>query len=331
LWDALRGLGLDQLNRASHTFLDASAAVYAHTLDVYLGQLGFPLDDLWVCDTDWALRAGRFDTYFPERTRMPTLIGSLRELGIDLERQVGLFVEPSTTASVECLPLDVPAEVRVRVPRLGGWPDYANTLRGLGSALAVVQTDPRLSFVQRWLGDESVTIGSGLLLERLVRNKLWLAARLEFETSNDFLIVSRLAWLYRIRRAAALFGFEQRVWQTEPGPGLVGDYTDGLTAALRVRHFGQSYLEEVLDTPWTTLRSAVWLRAELFAAHLHAYLRSEFDDEWWRLPRTGRFLIDELWRPGRRYTAEQLLGFMGYEGFDPAILWNELVDVLGMV
>ena len=35
--------------------------------------------------------------------------------------------------------------------------------------------------------------------------------------------------------------------------------------------------------------------------------------------------------PGRRHTAEELLGFMGYEGFDPAILWAEIAEVLRTV
>ena len=62
------------------------------------------------------------------------------------------------------------------------------------------------------------------------------------------------------------------------------------------------------------------LRAEIFAAQLRAYLRREFDEEWWRSNRAARFIVRELWRPGRRHSAEELLGFMGYEGFDAGIL-----------
>ena len=69
--------------------------------------------------------------------------------------------------------------------------------------------------------------------------------------------------------------------------------------------------------------------AEVFAAQLRAYLRREFDEEWWRSSRAASFIKDELWRPGRRHTAEEILGFMGYaEGFDPAILAAEFEEVL---
>jgi hypothetical protein len=70
------------------------------------------------------------------------------------------------------------------------------------------------------------------------------------------------------------------------------------------------------------------LRAEVFCAQLRAYLAREFDEEWWRSNRAARFIKDELWRPGRRHTAEELLGFMGYEGFDATILAAEFEEVL---
>jgi hypothetical protein len=42
-------------------------------------------------------------------------------------------------------------------------------------------------------------------------------------------------------------------------------------------------------------------------------------------------VVEELWRPGRRYTAEELLGFMGDAGFDASVLWREIDDVLRQV
>ena len=80
--------------------------------------------------------------------------------------------------------------------------------------------------------------------------------------------------------------------------------------------------------PWSTLSAATQLRAEIFAAQLRAFLRREFDEEWWRSERAARFIKDELWRPGRRHTAEELLGFMGLEGFDASVLAAEFEEVL---
>ena len=133
---------------------------------------------------------------------------------------------------------------------------------------------------------------------------------------------------YGLRSAAATALYEQRLWQAEPGASMAADFEQSLSEATRVRHFGEEYLGVLLDAPWSTLRSATLLRAEIFAAQLRAYLQREFDEEWWRSNRAARFIKDELWRPGRRHSADDLLGFMGYGGFDAAILTAEFQEVL---
>jgi hypothetical protein len=227
-----------------------------------------------------------------------------------------------------CLPLEVPQDVRVLLRRVGGWQDFGRTLRGLGMAEHLAHADASLRVWERWLGDETPTFGYGFLLEGLLRDKTWLLSRLEYEASDDFRVITHLGWLYRVRRAAAGAMYEQRVWQAEPGGSLAADYEESLSTATRVRHFADTYLQVLLGAPWSTLRQATLLRAELFAAQLRLFLQREFDEEWWRSNRAARFLKDELWRPGRRYSAEELLGFMGYEGLDANALVAEFNGVL---
>jgi len=74
--------------------------------------------------------------------------------------------------------------------------------------------------------------------------------------------------------------------------------------------------------------SAQYLRAWAFEAQLRSYLREDFDEEWYRLPKVGRFLV-ELWREGQRYTVEELARFIGAEGLDLGPLQEELLDALG--
>jgi hypothetical protein len=102
-----------------------------------------------------------------------------------------------------------------------------------------------------------------------------------------------------------------------------------MSAALRSRQFSEEYLRLLLGAPWSTLRAATWLRAEVFAVQLRAYLQAEFDEEWWRSARAANFIKDELWRPGRRHTADELLGFMGCAGLsDPTLLTAQFEEVL---
>ena len=327
-WSNLKGHDAATTIRLAQTVLDATSELYGNSLGVYLGQLDLPIDDAWVSDIDYAFRAPRFDATFAEIRRLPTAIGVFRDLGVELEDQTNVQLEYVPTPGVKSLAVEVPAEVHVLLRLEGGWQDYARTLRGLGMAEHLAHADGSLRVWERWLGDETPTAAYGYLLEGLVRDRTWLLSRLDFGASDDFRVISHLAWLYRIRRTAALAQFEVSLWQAEPGASLIAEYENSLTASTRVRHFGDQYLHVLLGSPWTTLQNTTLLRAELFAAQLCAFLQREFDEEWWRASRAAHFIKDELWRPGRRHSAEELLGFMGYEGFDQSVLVDELQQVL---
>lgn len=327
-WAEQRGLDLNACTRLASTLLELSGEVYGHALGVYFGQLELPIDDAWSADAAWAFRAPRFDVVFGELSRLPILVRALRDLGIELETQTNVRLEGGLAAPVRSIPVHVPDEVHVLLRPIGGYQDYLNSLRGLGMAEHPAHTDRSLPFWQRWLGDATPTLAYGLLLEGLVRDRAWLAARLEYTASDDFRVISHVAWLYRLRELAAHMLYAPHLWQAEPGSALAAEFEQSLSAALHVRHFGEEYLLDLLDAPWSVLGAAVGLRAELFAAHLRLYLKREFDEEWWRSGRAARFLRDELWRPGRRHTADDLLGFLGFEGYDPGILWSECSDVL---
>jgi hypothetical protein len=151
----------------------------------------------------------------------------------------------------------------------------------------------------------------------------------DYVANDDYRAITYLAWLHRVRFIAASVLYELRLWAAEPGSSMSADFEETLTAATRVRHFPDEYLLRLLSSPWSTLRAVSELRAEVFAAQLRAFLQREFDEEYWRSNRAAHFIKDELWRPGRRHSAEDLLGFMGYEGLsDPSILAAEFEEVL---
>ncbi|HLZ31611.1 MAG TPA: hypothetical protein VKV73_30185 [Chloroflexota bacterium] len=328
-WSAMRGYELPQVAGLAENLLRTTAELYGDGLGVYLAQLNLPIDDARTSDLDWAFRAPRFDGVFPDRNRIPALIRTLRDLDVELEEQPSIRLEHGPLPGVHVVATDLPSEVHVVLRLAGGWQDYARSLRGVGMAQHLVHTDPSLHVWERWLGDETPTLGYGLLVESLVHDRTWLASRIEYTASDDFRAITHLAWLYRVRRVAATALFEQRLWQAEPGTSMATDYEESLSAAVRSRQFSEEYLRLLLGAPWTTLRASTLVRAEVFAAQLRAYLRREYDEEWWRSGRAASFIKDELWRPGRRHSAEEILGFMGYvEGFDPATLTAEFEEVL---
>jgi hypothetical protein len=327
-WSGLLGIDPKLVDGLSHSLLQDTAGVYGHGLGVYLGQLELPIDDVWKVDVDWAFRAPRFDAVFPERLRMPALIRAMRDLGIELEEQTEIRLEPGVEVGVSDLALEIPADTRVLVRLVGGWQDLARSLSGVGFAEHLAHADGSLRVWERWLGDRAPTIGYGYLFESLLRDPNWLAQRVEYAASEDFRVITYLEWLYRVRRVAALATYEQRLWQAEPGGSMAADFEEALSTATRVHHFRDEYLGLLLQSPWSTLESAIRLRAEVFAAQVRLFLKQEFDEEWWRSSRAAHFIKDELWRPARRHSADELLGYMGFKGFDPGILIAEFVEVL---
>jgi hypothetical protein len=331
-WDGLRGLRLTEMTRLAESLLSMSAGPYRHALQAYFSLLGLPIDDAWGADAEWAFRARHLDPYFPSADFMPMAVGTLRDVGVELEEQQGIRLDleerPTKRAGVRCVATDVPREVHVVCRLVGGYQDYQRLLRGLGQAQHISQTDSSFPFAYRWLGDDATMLAYGLLLEGLTLDRGWLRDRLRLEANDDYCVIAHLARLYRLRRAAAMLLYEQRLWKANGAGGVAADYSDTMSGALYVRHFPEESLSPLVGGPWQTLRSAMQLRAEVFAAQLRAYLRREFDEEWYRNRRAGRFLVHELWRPGRLYTADELLRFMGYEGFDVSILWHETAEVL---
>lgn len=192
----------------------------------------------------------------------------------------------------------------------------------------LAHTDGSLRVWERWLGDTTPTRGYGCLLEGLVRDRTWLLQQLEYAASDDFRVIAHLEWLRRVRSAAAHARFDVRLWQAEPGGAMAADFEETLSAETRVRHFGDEYLRGLLGSPWSVFDAALRLRADVFAAQLRLFLKREFDEEWWRSGRAAYFIRDELWRPGLRHSAEELLGFMGFEGFDATVLAAEFLEVL---
>lgn len=331
-----RAVDLEATQAVADQVLELSGQVYANTLAVYLAQLELPLDDLWLADLRWAWRAPRFDTWFPATSLMASSIRTLRPLGIELEEmssevRIRLNASPDAEEGIWTQPLAVPSEVMVGGRVVGGYLDVARLLGAVGQALHRAYTDRTLSFVDRWLGDPSTTYGYGALLAGLTREPRWLTEVQELEAWQDYRVVATLEWLSRVRGAAALVGVQRRLWQAETAHAPASAFEEAVGAAERRRVFPEERLLPLLGAPWTALDAAAQLRGEVFAAQLRAFLRREYDEDWARNPRAGRFLIQELWRPGQRASAEELLRDMGFAGWEPAILWADAQEVLGAV
>lgn len=326
LWDALGGLNLETLSGRMQTLLAATADVYRDTLRDALAPYELSPADAWKADLAHVLRGVEYDTLFPARELLPMLVGTLRGLGFDLEDQRTIHLDlesrPTKSPRAFCAPLDVPDDVRLVLRPVGGHLDYETLLHEAGHAEHFANVDPALPFGFKWLGDKALTEGYAFLLHYLTTDRLWLRRQLDIE-GEEYRTFALFAKLHLVRRYAAKLLYELELQRAEEPEPLAERYADLLGEHLMVHYFPEEYLADVDDHFY----AAQYLRAWTFEAQLRAYLRKEYDEEWFRSPKAGRFIRD-LWREGQKYTVDDLVRFMGYEGLDPDVMIGEMQEAL---
>jgi hypothetical protein len=327
LYDELRDLHLADLTEAAKRFLAATERAYFDALEELLGIIGLALADAAVCDLAWLFRARQLDDYFGPKSLLPALYRSVRDLGLEVQEpnNVARDVEarPGKRPGAFCARLALPQDVRVVLQPAGGRLDYAALFQQMGRALCYGNVDRTLAFAYRWLGDQSVGWSYGQLLESLLLEPGWLEPRLDLERPADYLRLAHFERLYAARRDATGILYAQRRYRTDNGDALASYYVESHTRYLGVEHAPEPFLSENDDGLCAALR----FRATIFAVQQRQYLRREYDEEWYRLPRAGRFLRD-LWREGQKYAVDELARFMGYAGLDLRPLTDELRDAV---
>jgi hypothetical protein len=217
----------------------------------------------------------------------------------------------------------VPDEVLLVCRPLGGRLDYGSLWGLIGEAESYGHTDRTQPLSHRRLGDGAVRKGYGSLFRLLLLEPTWLRGYLETDVIRDPLRLAGVELLAELRRAAGMLLYELELWNTEE-PDLVRElYADSLSEAIGVGVFPESYLNAI----GRPLESANQLRGLMLAGQLLSFLRAEFDEEWFRSGRAGRFLAD-LWRGGQRYTAEEMARNLGFEGLDSAPLIAEAATAI---
>jgi hypothetical protein len=323
LYDALHAIDLDALITRMQSFIADTTEPYLAALDTYLGEMRILRDDARKCDLARIFRFSPFDSAFPEDRLLPTLHAALKDLGIDLEEQsqIHLDVEPRPLKSPRafCSPVQVPMDVRLVLKPMGGAQDYETLFHEAGHAEHFGNVDRSLSFPYRCLGDSALTETYAFLLEHLLHDPIWLRRHLAVEQPKSLLQLAGFHRLYFLRRYGTKLIYERELHAADDPTDFAPVYDELLTNNLGVAYGPESYLADVDDGFY----AAEYVRAWIFEAQLRRYLLQEFDDEWFRNPKAGRFLI-EMWRDGQRYPVTQLARFMGFEGLDAGPVTDDI-------
>ena len=324
--DVLHG-DLAKLSAGAERWLVETRDQYEQALRDQLVHHKLDGADVWVSDLDWIFRGAEYDEIFPAWRLRPALHGTLAELGIRLEDQANVRLDleprPSKWPGAWCAPLAVPDEVVVVLGPVGGRLDFERLLREVGWAEQYASVDRTQPLAYRRLGDEAVTVAYASLFESLPGDPVWLRWRLEAAETRDVARLAAFQRLYEARRQAVRLRFGLELLRAEEPRDLAERYVDLFDDALGVRVFAEEYLADGADG----LAASGELRGRILAGQLRLFLQREYDEEWFRSGRAGRFLL-ERWREGRRYSADELSRFLGFDGFDLESLATELCSAL---
>jgi hypothetical protein len=324
MYSDLRGIDLEDLARQTGAFVAATDSTYAGVLDPELERTtGLRLGELRRSDLPRFFRAADLDGRFPDERLVDSLVETMTGLGIDVESQPNVVLDvedrPQKTPRAFCCPVNVPDEVYLVVPRVGGRDDFGALFHEAGHTEHFAHVEPELPFEFRYLGDNSVTESFAFLIQGLTEDAIWLERVLGVDDPSPVVAHARASRLVYLRRYSAKIAYELELHA--PGADLgemPARYSSHLGEALRVPWPETSWLADVDGGFY----AASYLRAWALETFWRKALREQFGDAWFERPEAGDWLKG-LWREGQRLPADELLAETLGEQLDFAVLVPE--------
>ncbi|MDQ6828999.1 MAG: M3 family metallopeptidase [Gemmatimonadota bacterium] len=307
---ALGGIDLGALVAQCEQFLRDTQSMWFDVAGARVQKmLGIPLRDATRADGIALLRAPELDRFFPAREMEPRVRGQVAEMGSDATAAGRIVYDTGERdgkrSRAFCAPVRIPEEVYLVMRPTGGQQDYRSLLHELGHAMHFAYTRADLPFEQRWLGDNSVTESYAMLFDHQLHDGGWLERYTEVEKPHVPEMLRAVAFeeLQLLRRYCAKIIYERELYDgSVPFTALPDLYVETLSKATGFRYDAADAFADVDPRFY----SARYLRAWQLQALLRETLIAAFDDDWWRNPRAGPWLTDELFSRGQSELAAEL-------------------------
>jgi Peptidase family M3 len=311
----LSGVDLDALLRQCRACLSDTKAMWDALLpDAARRSLGVPVKELTRADALALLRAPEFDQYFPGPEMEAVVRRQVTEMGIDPTAngriRYDLGEREGKRSRAFCAPVRVPEEVYLVMRPHGGETDYQTLLHELGHALHFAYTRPDYPFEYRWVGDNSVTESYAMLFDHLTQTPGWLLrySGLGKKQLPSFLRAAALEELQFLRRYCAKLIYEAEPYAAGTNWDALSDlYVETLSGATSFRY---KRADAFIDVD-SRFYAARYLRAWQLGALLATVLTERFDEDWFRNPRAGPWLVGQLLNEGQRELADELATRVG--------------------
>jgi hypothetical protein len=324
-FERLSGVPLAALRDECAAFLRDTQAMWDDVYAEFVRRgLGIEPGEATRADALALLRAREFDPYFPAPGMEPTIRGQTAEMGIDPTAGGRITFDTADRegkrARAFCSPVRVPDEVYLVLRPHGGQSDWTTFLHELGHALHFAYMNPELPFEHRWLGDNSVTEGYAMLFDHLSQTPGWLAryTGLGKGRVQGYRRAAGFEELHFLRRYCAKLVYEVELYGgAVPWSALPDLYVTTLTAATSFKYSPADAFVDV-DPRYYSTR---YLRAWQLQALLAETLTERFNDDWYRNPQAGPWIVNELFAHGQRELApEQAARVAGKPlGFAPLV------------
>lgn len=309
-FEAVSGISLSRLAAECEEFLRDTQAMWDDSLPRVLKKsLGIRPEQAKRSDALALFRASEFDEAFPANAMEAAIKRQISEMGVDPTAQGRIVFDlgerQGKRARAFCSPVRVPQEVYLVLRPHGGQSDYNTMLHEIGHALHFAYARADYPFEFRWLGDNSVTESYAMLLDHRMQDGRWLLryTSLEKKRLGKFLRAAGFEELHFLRRYCAKLLYEREVYGGELGWDQLPDlYVSRLTSATG---FEYSPADAFVDID-PGYYSARYLRAWQLQSVLDEHLVRNYDDDWFRNPRAGRWIVGDLFAQAQRETAEEV-------------------------
>ena len=309
-WEELSGIDLGALRRQCEEFIDKTQAMWDEVFPEFVKR-GRDIDPAEATRAD-ALRLFRgqtFDAYFPAVEMEERVQRQVREMGIDPLAGGHIILDTEEREGKRgrafCSPVRVPNEVYLVLRPHGGQTDWNTFLHELGHAMHFGYTAADLPFESRILGDNSVTEAYAMLFDGMLEHRGWLTRYTDIVQTRlpEFLRSAGFQELHYLRRYCGKLLYETQLYGGEvPWNAMPELYRHELHKAT---NFIYSPAEAFIDVD-ASYYSARYLRAWQLQALLNETLTQKFDEDWWRNPRAGPWIVNELFSRGQSELADQL-------------------------
>lgn len=324
-FEELSGISLSHLGAQCEGFLDDTQALWDDTFPRFVRKvLHIEPSEATRGDALALFHGHEFDEQFPSSAMEWEIRRQVREMGIDPIAGGRVLYDtedrPGKRSRAFCAATRVPEEVYLVLRPHGGQADWSTFLHELGHALHFGFMDAALPFEYRWLGDNSVTEGYAMLFDHLMQDPGWLKRYTPLSSTrlDNFVRSAAFLELHMIRRYAAKLLYEIDLHGGHYSREQLSDlYVERLSRATSFRYDAADAFVDV-DPRFYSTR---YLRAWQLQALITETLRESFNEDWWRNPHAGPWIVAELFGRGQRELAtEQAMRVAGKElGFEPLI------------